>query len=315
MLVPLVFALASCSTPDTGAVEPVDSGDTSDSAIDSSPVWAQHRIESSSTLNGIYASGSGVYTVGTGGFAWVGGTDGWTFKDIDVNGANLTDLWGQGQNSATILAASTTVGWVAQYSGTSGWTTGDLSDTNEIKGVGGSGPDALFAVGWGRAYSYNGTTWTYEALPDAAVKLNDVYAVGENAFAIGEDGACLQRASGGVWKECVSGVTVALNGISGSGKNDVWAVGAAGTVVHYDGTEWKVQEVPTAETLWAVFVPEEGSVVAVGSNGAAIRLMGGEWEVLPTGVDNILYAVHGVSANNIWASGNQGMTLQFKEVE
>ena len=314
MLVPLVFALAACSTPDTGVVEPVDSGDTSDSAIDNSPVWAQHRIESSSTLNGIYASGAGVYVVGTGGFAWVGGTDGWEFMAIDVNGADLTDLWGQGQNSATILAASTTVGWVAQYSA-EGWVTGDLSDTNEIKGVGGSGPDALFAVGWGRAYSYDGKKWTYEALPDAAVKLNDVYATGEDAFAIGEEGVCLQRASGGVWTACVTGATVALNGISGSGKNDVWAVGAEGTVVHYDGTEWKVHAVPTTKTLWAVFVPEEGSVVAVGSDGAAIRLMDGEWELLPTGVDNILYAVHGISANNIWASGNRGMALQYKDVE
>lgn len=310
-LLPL-FALA-CTTGSDTQEDPGDSGDSA-VVIDTTPVWEQHRIESSSSMNGIYASGAGVYIVGSGGFAWYGGADGWDFMDISVNGQDLTDLWGQGQNESTVLAASTQSGLVAQYTPAGGWTTGDLADTNEIKGVGGSGPTQLFAVGWGRAYAYDGTSWTYEPLPDQNVKLNDVYAEGSEAFAIGEEGGCVHRASGS-WSACDTGVTASLEGISGSSANDVWAVGDGGTVVHWNGTKWQVEEVPTTQKLWAVYVPEKGSVYAVGSAGTAIRLKDGAWEILYTGVDNNLYAVHGISAKNIWASGNRGMALQYRDSE
>lgn len=313
-----LLALAACSTADTGT--PTDTGDTADTAPveDTRPIWTPYRIETSSSLNGIYASGKGVYVVGSGGFAWEGGASGWEFMDIEVGDEDLTDLWGQGQNDDTILAGSTSAGHVAQFTGTGGWTTGDLADTNIIWGVGGSGPSDLYAVGWGRAYVYDGVTWTYEALPDQSVKLNDVYAAGGEAFAIGEEGACVHRGNGGNWTECPTGVTVALNGISGSSANDVWAVGDAGTVLHFDGSAWTVETVPTTDTLSAVFVPEAGSVYAVGNNMAIIRLVDGAWELMRVPDDDVknnLYAIHGISAQNVWASGNRGMVLQYKDAE
>lgn len=310
MLLPTL--LLACTTADTGGEDGIDTGDTA-VVVDTTPVWTKYPIQTNSSLNGIYASGAGVYVVGSGGFAWYGGPDGFSFMDIDVDGQDLTDLWGQGQNESTILAASTNLGLVAQYT-SAGWSTGDLHDTNELKGVGGSGPDALFAVGWGRAYSYDGSTWTYETLPDQNAKLNDVYAEGAEAFAVGEDGTCVHRANG-VWETCDTGTTATLEGISGSSASDVWAVGDAGTVVHWNGTKWKVEEVPTTQKLWAVFVPEKGVVYAVGSAGTAVRLKNDEWKILYTGVENNLYAVHGISAKNVWTSGNRGMVLQYKDTE
>lgn len=305
----LLLSLACTETPqETGSVDTADTAEV----VDTTPVWTQYRIESSSTLTGIYASGAGVFVGGSGGFAWEGGSEGWSFMDIDVDGADITSLWGQGKNEEAILAASTSLGTVAQYTGTGGWTTGTLGDTSELKAVGGSGASSLFAVGWGRAWSYDGSTWTYEELPDQSVRLNDVYADGTEAFAVGEGGECVRRKNGS-WTGSNTGVTAALNSVDGSSANDVWAVGEHGTVVHWDGSAWSVEEVPTTETLWAVFVPQEGLVVAVGSNGLALRQVGGAWERLYTGVDNALYAVHGVSGSNLWASGNRGMVLQFKE--
>ncbi len=308
----LLLALACIPAPSKDTTSD-DSGDTA-VVIDTTPVWTAYRIESSSTLTGVYASGAGVYVGGSDGFAWEGGTEGWAFMDIDVDGADITGLWGQGKNEDAILAASTSLGTVAQYTGTGGWTTGSLGDTSELKSVGGSGADSLFAVGWGRAWHYDGATWTYETLPDQAVRLNDVYADENEAFAVGEGGECVRRKNG-EWVGSDTGVTTALNSVDGSSANDVWAVGEQGTVVHWDGTKWKVEEVPTTETLWAVFVPSEGVVVAVGSNGMALRKIGDDWERMYTGVDNALYAVHGVSSSNLWASGNRGMVLQFKEAE
>ncbi len=307
-----LFALACTGTPaDSGAGDTADTGDTAE-VIDTTPVWTQYRIESSSTLSGIYASGSGVYVVGSDGFAWEGGSDGWSFMDIDVDDADLTDLWGEGKNDDAVLAASTSLGTVAQYTGTGGWTTGTMGDTSELKAIGGSSVDSLFAVGWGKAWSYDGAAWTYEELPDQSARLNDVYGDGDEAFAVGEGGECMRRKAG-VWAGCRTDVAVALNAVDGSGPDDVWAVGEQGTVIHWDGSAWELKEVPTTETLWAVLVPEVGVVIAVGSNGMALRYTDGTWERLYTGVDNALYAIHGVSRSNLWASGNRGMVLQFKE--
>ncbi len=305
--------LVACSTAtDTGPAP--DTGDSGDTAEEIVPVWKQYPIQTNAALQGIYASGSGVYVVGKK-YAWSGNGGEFTYMDIDVDDADITDLWGQGKDEDAVLAASTSLGTVAQYTGTGGWTTGTMGDTSELKGVGGDSPTNLYAVGWGRAWSYDGAAWTYEDIPDANAKLNDVYGVGAKAFAIGEEGYALVR-SDGTWKESATGVEVALHGISGSGVNDVWAVGEGGTVLHFDGTTWTTEEdVPTTATLWAVFVPEEGVVYAVGSGGTALRRKGGAWESLPTGIvnGNALYAVHGVSASNVWASGATGMVIQYKD--
>ena len=174
----VLLAFSACTTA-TDTAQPADTGDTADTAEDTTPVWDQLRIESSSTINGIYASGSGVYAVGTGGFAWNGSGGDWSFMDIDVDGADITDLWGQGKDDDAVLAASTEGGTVAQYSGTGGWATGTMGDTSALKGVGGSDASSLFAVGWGRAWSYDGGAWVYEAIPETGNKLNDVYGAGE----------------------------------------------------------------------------------------------------------------------------------------
>lgn len=66
------------------------------------------------------------------------------------------------------------------------------------------------------------------------------------------------------WCPSPAGVSslYALTSVWGSSKNDVWAVGSGGTIVHYDGTAWT----PT-----------------------------------PTGIKNTFYAVVGSSATDVWA--------------
>lgn len=291
---------------DTAAL---DSGGIVDTNIE--PVWEQKRIESSSTINGIYSSGSGVYAVGTGGFAFLGSSDDpWTYMTIDVDDADLTGLWGTGKDETTVLAATTTTGLVAQYTA-GAWSTGTLDDTSTLAAVGGSDAANLFAVGHGRVYHFDGTAWAYEELPNNE-QLNDVYASGDVAIGVGDGGDCAKR-SGGVWATCDLGVTADINGIAGSDTDDVFAVGAAGLVLRYDGTEWTDLQSPTTETLWGVFVPDKKTAFIVGSNGVALKYDSGEWTDLPTGVDNILYSVHGVSESNLWAAGNRGMALHFKE--
>jgi photosystem II stability/assembly factor-like uncharacterized protein len=171
----------------------------------------------------------------------------------------------------------------------------------------------MYVVGFGGVYHFDGTTWGYEAVP-GNVRLNDVYAVGPEAYAVGEAGVILRRDSAtGTWVEMESGTRADLNAVTGFSLSNVWAVGADGTALRYDGSTWQTTDTGVTVPLWSVFAPNADDVFAVGNNGVAMRFRAGAWERMPTGVSNNLYAVHGVSAANMWAVGNRGTALQFKE--
>jgi hypothetical protein len=290
-----------------------DTGDTVDSgAVDETAVWRNYRVETSATLQGVYASGQGVYVIGTEGRAFVGGASTpWVAMDPPVDGVNLTDLWGTGAAETILMYATAEQGLVAKYT-QSGWVTEDLGTANHV-GAGGSGPDAMYVVGFGGVYRFDGTTWNYEAVP-GNVRLNDVFAVGLEAYAVGEGGVILRRDSAtSAWTEMESGTDADLNSVTGFSLDNAWAVGADGTALRYDGSRWQATATGVTVPLWSVFAPNATDVFAVGNNGVALRFRGGAWETMPTGVSNNLYSVHGVSAANMWAVGNRGTALQFKE--
>ncbi len=308
---PLVLvACTGAPADDTGAVDTdVEDTDT-DTDVEPVPVWDAFMVGTSSTLNGVYASGDGVYVVGTGAGSFVGGAgSSWAALATGLDDSDdYSDLWGQGAGATLELVAAGTSGNIARY--TSGdWSVEDLGTANH-EGVGGSGIEALYAVSWGGIFAFDGGSWTFEA-PPSDERLNDVWGIGSDAFAVGEGGVVVRRTKG-VWAAQSSGVASDLNAVSGVAINDVWAVGADGVALHFDGTSWTATDTGVEEALWAVFAPASNAVYAVGNAGVALFWDGTVWTSLPTGVDNNLYAVHGANSTNVWAVGNRGLAIQYK---
>ena len=54
------------------------------------------------------------------------------------------------------------------------------------------------------------------------------------------------------WISMTSGTTADLSGVWGSSGEDVFAVGAFGTILHYDGTAWSLMDSGTTEGLYGV---------------------------------------------------------------
>jgi len=46
-----------------------------------------------------------------------------------------------------------------------------------------------------------------------------------------------------------SGTTARLSSVWGNAPSDVFAVGARGTILHYDGTDWSAMSIGTTEPL------------------------------------------------------------------
>jgi hypothetical protein len=93
---------------------------------------------------------------------------------------------------------------------------------------------------------------------------------------------------------------------------NAWAVGGAGTLLHYDGTAWT--EVPSGTTadLYGVWASSATDVYAVG-NGVIVHDNGsGFAAVTPAPTTNILYGVWGSGPNDIFAVGAAGTILHYK---
>jgi hypothetical protein len=61
-----------------------------------------------------------------------------------------------------------------------------------------------------------------------------------------------------------SGTTKSLEGVWGSSSADVYAVGSAGTILHYDGNAWNtVDDEYTGETLYSIWGNPPSDVYAV----------------------------------------------------
>ncbi|OJY15852.1 MAG: hypothetical protein BGO98_24615 [Myxococcales bacterium 68-20] len=105
----------------------------------------------------------------------------------------------------------------------------------------------------------------------------------------------------------------AFTSVWGTGKNDVWAVGSGGAVIHFDGTEWKDSSLPTTRTLFSVGGSGPDDVWIVGTYGTLYHgpgLVNGtaHWESVPIvpysgAEEKLLSSVWSPSPDQVWITG------------
>lgn len=103
----------------------------------------------------------------------------------------------------------------------------------------------------------------------------------------------------------------ALAALWGSSATDVWAVGARGTILHFDGTAWNGGQAVTNEDLAGVWGASGQDVWAVGSKGTLLHYDGTRWAASSAGLTSGLNAVFGTSGSDVWAAGEQGKVLHY----
>jgi hypothetical protein len=102
-----------------------------------------------------------------------------------------------------------------------------------------------------------------------------------------------------------------LYDLAGVAANDVWAVGDAGVIAHYNGTAWSLVTSPTSATLRGADAWSASLAFAVGSSGKIVKWNGSAWmlDTSPTSED--LYDVEFVSATEAWAVGTNGSIIKW----
>ena len=100
-----------------------------------------------------------------------------------------------------------------------------------------------------------------------------------------------------------------LNGVWGSSGSDVFAVGAYGTIPHYDGAGWSAMTSGTTEALLGVWGSSGSDVFAVGAKGTILHYDGWPWSPMSSGPQDILEVVWGTSFRDLFAVGTGGTIL------
>ena len=165
-------------------------------------LWAATPSGVTAQLDGVWGSAtSDVFAVGRGGTILHYNGTAWSSMSGAVVGDTLRGVWG---SSASDVFAVGRSGRVLHFAGSGSWTamTG-IDPADHLFAVWGSSPRDVFAAGVssggvGVVYRYDGTAWSKMTVPAAG----------------------------------------SLRGLWGASAGDVWATGAGGIILHYDGASW-----------------------------------------------------------------------------
>lgn len=209
----------------------------------------------------------------------------------------MTRRWGSVAIASIMAFAPTSMatagcgGRALDVSKTDGGSTAAVEDAT--RGDSATARDA--SVGEADAITDGGTTGEAEADGDAGVSpivCAEAGAEPTDAASCSPDGWCQ-----------VSPVpqTNDLNDIWGSGPSDVWAVGAAGTILHWDGSAWSMSSSGGTSALTGVWGSSSTDVWVVGPNDVLHR-SGSSWA--PVKVPGGLYwDVGGTASDDVWLVG------------
>ncbi|MBI2536130.1 MAG: hypothetical protein HYW06_04020, partial [Gemmatimonadetes bacterium] len=126
-----------------------------------------------------------------------------------------------------------------------------------------------------------------------------------NVWAVGASGTIL-RFDGVSWQPVTSPVTGTFRAVSGSGPNNVFAVGGTGSqIAHFNGSIWEAQSIPASYTFYDVWAASGNEAIAVGYQ-AILRYNGSAWTAMLHAAPGWVLGVWGVADGQLRAVGQGG---------
>lgn len=273
-----------------------------------SNVVVEEKSETTSTLLGVSGtSSSDVWAVGDNGTILHRTQAGWT-NLLQGPTRNLYAGWAASSSDAWVVGSA---GLIMHWDGTR-WTSVASSSYADLKAISGSAPNDIWAVGAnGSVLHWDGTSWSSRSI-SGAPSLNGVYTPsGSDTWIAGNDGKTYRYVPATSTWQPYMGASGGLFAISGTGPNDIWAVGQTGTALHYNGAAWVAVLTSTTQDLYALWANAANDIWFVGANGTALRWDGTTVRNTSTGLSGALRAIWGADAMTVFAAGDTGRLFQF----
>jgi len=205
-----------------------------------------------------------------------------------------TAIWGTGPDDVRIAFRSRFLLVGSEFAYYNQWV--------KTRDPGGGGPSWSIARGEGYIHAFWGTA-------------NDLWYVADNSESNGWQRGMTVHGTPGptgemAWTVVESQSTQRLEGIWGSGPNDIWAVGDNGTIRHLTNgaSRWDIVPSPTTEALHGVWGSGPNDVWAVGDNGTILHFDGTAWKkstaAFAIGKKPRLASVWGSGPNDVWIVGD-----------
>jgi len=111
--------------------------------------------------------------------------------------------------------------------------------------------------------------------------------------------------------QCPAKAVVSFLACGDHPSKDVFAVGAGGAILHYEGNAWTPMVGNTTSNMWSVWGSSSSNVFAVGTGGLILRYDGMKWSDMKNDSTADLYAIWGSSSGSIFTVGAVSTILHY----
>jgi len=235
--------------------------------------------------------------------------------------AQLNALWGVSPD--TVFAAGRS-GELRMRGPGERWEELDANTQLTLFGVLGTQGDTLILVGdsglvlryWpGRGVFRDSTTTTATLRGVWAASPTDIYAVGSAGTILRFAGQAIRGYLGVtyryIWDADSSGTVHGLRAVWGSGADDIYAVGDAGTIRHFDGTAWRGSSSGTAAVLTGVWGTGRDDVYVAAADGVVLRGSWRGWRAALRDSTASFTSVWGISSDEVYVGSADGRVLRW----
>jgi hypothetical protein len=166
----------------------------------------------------------------------------------------------------------------------------------------------------GAVFQWDGTGWHDRSSTDVKGGPDQIW--GTSPISLwGVSAWGIWRWDGTAWSRPVTTWTN-LYAIWGAAEDDVWAVGAGGLILHYDGTAWAEKTSPTTSALYDVWAGAANDAWAVGGSHALLHWDGESWSKLTSVSTSIsLNEVQGVGPGEALVLDSDGSIALWNGTE
>ena len=195
-----------------------------------------------------------------------------------------------------------------------------LPTGNDLLAVLARGPADVWLGGWyGALLHWDGTAWMDFNLTEG--RITGIAAEPSGAVWVVGDAGMAARFDGTGFTITDTGTQSDLAGVAAVGADQVYAVGAGGTVIFWDGARWapvtglrlpipeSSDTRPETRDLLSVW-GSGSSDVWIGGAGVLWRWQDGTWAVVTVGSRSFT-AITGTSASEVWFAGSDGAVLRW----
>ncbi len=273
--------------------------------------WTSVESGVSSDLNGIWGSNpQDVWVVGKELILRYRGHD-WE-PLVPPTRHNLRAVWGSGANDIWIVGShDANHGVVLRHDGKKFAEPHPMDQ--RLRNVWGSGPNDVWILATNftqesRIHHFDGKEYAETNLGPIGW-LSALGGTGPgDVWAMGSAGA-VAHYNGARWAiGRIAGVDH-IRGALGFRHDDIWAVATSGTILHFGGRELAMQASSTTQSLMAVWANSPKDAWAVGKSGLLLRYDGQAWIPQKSPTDAHLRGVFGSGPNDLWIVGDAGTIL------